>query len=233
MTTFDKALYNQYESLCLTRLSPNFILRDFMFSAEAAACEHSNFPSDDVEQVIKSGKQLCTQVLEPVLEHFGRFALTFGYQNRITIERNWTDQERAAKEHSSSPHQWDRGTFGKEVYARVDILPFCVEDGQISKQDFAHWLMYNLDIDLLMQWRGSNVHCITISPRPRRVWLEWVPSGEGTDGSNKIEFMGENYWQQTFPTLPQGQQPHFYPSATNGSMRWKLDNQVQSKETFL
>ena len=90
VTTFDKALYNQYESLCLTRLSPNFILRDFMFSAEAAACEHSNFPSDDVEQVIKSGKQLCTQVLEPVLEHFGRFALTFGYQNRITIERNWT-----------------------------------------------------------------------------------------------------------------------------------------------
>lgn len=209
-----------YELLARTRLSPNFILRDFLLSTEAASLGHSNYPSDNVDQVIASGRQLCVQLLEPILERFGRFAITFGYQSRETIEHGWSPEERAAKKHSSSPHQWDRGTFGASVYCRVDILLFCVEDGRITKEDFARWCMMNLDIDLLMQWQRSNVFCITISPKPRRVWLEWVPSGQGENGSNKIEHMGQDYWQNRFPVLPDDEKPKFRPSATNGRMYW-------------
>jgi hypothetical protein len=120
---------------------------------------------------------------------------------------------------SSSPHQWDRGTFDREVYARVDILPFDVEDKNLCKQEFGHWLMHNLDIDLLMQWSRSNVYCITISPKPRRVWLEWgsVKLGEPRQ---KI-FMGAHYWQRIFPSLPTHARPKYAPSCTGGAIQWR------------
>jgi hypothetical protein len=218
MSYFDSALYERYEELCKTRLSKNFILRDFMFSVDAAVAGHSNFPSDNVDQVIESGKQLCSRVLEPILAQFGRFALTFGYQCRETME---LDPDHAKNPKSSSPHHWDRGgRFGNDIYARVDIWPYCVEDGEVSKQDFAKWIMMNLDIDLCMGWARSNVFCITISPKPRRVWLEWVKQGKGDGGSNKIEHMGRDFWENQFPKLSAEQRPRYHPSATNGRMWW-------------
>ena len=119
---------------------------------------------------------------------------------------------------SSSPHQWDRGTFGSEAYARVDIWPFAVEDGEVSKRDYGHWAMHNLDIDLLMQWTRSNVFCITIGPKPRRVWVEW---GDISRGEPKQRvFMGADFWQRVYPTLPPSERPRFGPSHSGGAMRW-------------
>lgn len=227
MPSFSKSLYDRYEALSLTRLSKNFILRDFMFSVEAAVAGHSNYPSDNTDRVIESGKFLCSKVLEPILEHFGRFAITFGYQGRETMERTWSEQERLEKKHSSTPHHWDRGTFGDGVYARVDIMPFCVEDGLVTKREFGHWVMQNLDIDLLMQWQKANIYCITISPQPRRVWVEWTPMGKGDNGSNKIEIMGRAYWEKQFPLLPPSERPAFHPSATNGRMTWHAHSKTQ------
>jgi hypothetical protein len=172
-------------------------------------------PSKGKETQI-AGKKLCEDILEPVLHNFGKFAITFGYQSRAMIDA----YNPGCKPHSSSPHQWDRGTFGDEIYARVDILPYCVEDGEVKRHDFAKALMYNLDIDLLMQWWHSNVYCITISPKPRRCWVEWVPKGKGNNGSNNKVYMGEHFWQKTYPTLKPEERPKFGPSMTNGSMRW-------------
>jgi hypothetical protein len=44
--------------------------------------------------------------------------------------------------------------------------------------------------------------------------------GEGENGSNKIEFMGADYWQRVFPTLPEDKRPRFFPSASDGRMSW-------------
>lgn len=169
--------------------------------------------------MIESGRQLCAKVLEPILEHFGRFAITFGYMCRESIERGWLLEDRISKKCSSSPHQWDRGTFGAEIYARVDILPFCVEDGLVSRHDFGQWIMHHLDIDLLMQYHQSNVYCVTISPKPRRVWLEWFPWGRGDNETNKIEYMGRDYWQNQSLALANEDKPKFSPSETSGRMQ--------------
>jgi hypothetical protein len=211
MSTNDGRLYKKYEALCRERVSKNFILRDFLFSVEAAARGRSNYPSDNEEQVIKSAKLLCSQVLEPILEHFGRFAITFGYQARETMDQGLNAADREPKRTSSNPHQWDRGTFGEDIYARVDILPYCVEDKQVTKEKFGRWVMYNLDIDLLMMWKASNVFCITISPKPRRVWQEWVPTGQGDKGGNKIVWMGRDFWNEQYPKLPIAKRPKYHP----------------------
>jgi len=207
----------ELETLSLVRLSKNFILRDFLYSTESTALGFPNLPEDPL-MVINAGKALCEKVLEPILHHFGRFAITFGYQCRTGIERHMSQKKRLENPRSSSPHQWDRGTWGNQVYARVDVLPFCVEDGEVTKTAFGHWLMHNLDIDLLMQWKRSNVFCITISPKPRRVWFEW---GNAAMGQPRREtFMGADYWERIYPSLPDDERPRFAPSCTGGSIKW-------------
>lgn len=209
---------DELEALSTVRLSKNFILRDFLYSTESAALGLSNLPENPL-MVIKAGKALCEHLLEPILDRFGRFAITFGYQCRTGVERHISQRKRLENPHSSSPHQWDRGTWGNEVYARVDILPFCVEDGEVTKEAFGHWLMHNLDIDLLMQWKRSNVFCISISPKPRRVWFEW---GDTALGQPRREtFMGSTYWKEIYPVLPERERPKFAPSCSGGSVQWR------------
>lgn len=212
-----KPLAREYEALARTRLSKNFILRDFLFSTEAAAQGLSNFP-EHPELVIAAGGTLCQQVLEPVLAQFGRFAIVFGYQCRQAVEARMP-KSRRSNLRSSNPHQYDRQTFGDNVYARVDILPFCVEDRAVGRQEFGQWLMMNLDIDLLMQWTGRNVFCITISPEPRRVWIEWGNPKHG--GQRQQVLMGADYWQEIYPHLPESKRPRFAPSCTGGSLQWR------------
>jgi len=125
-------------------------------------------------------------------------------------------EKRDRKGRNSNPHHWDRGSFGDEVYARIDILPFCVEDGLVDRYVFSKWCMMNLDIDLLQQFSHSSACCISISPKPRRLWLEW---GSG-EAPRCTTFMGTEYWNHVYPNLPEGQRPKFAPSATGGRMFW-------------
>jgi hypothetical protein len=114
---------------------------------------------------------------------------------------------------------WDRKCWGEAIYARCDILPICVEDGEVSKHEFGRWLMHNLDLDLCMMWRRSNVFCLTISPRPRRVWVLW---GNPQIGEPKQEMlMGATSWREVYPYLPEEQRPKFGPSCTGGRMQWR------------
>lgn len=211
-----KPTKQEYEALGRQRLSKNFILRDFLFSTDAAALGMSNFPEDPA-MVIRSGRELCERLLEPILAHFGKFSITYGYACRDLIEYKWTAEQRVKQHFCSSPHNWDRMRFGEEVYARVDILPFCVADGLIDRYDFARWCMLNLDIDLLQQFTRSNGYCISISPKPRRIWLEW---GVGPGVPRCKFFMGTHYWNNIYPNLPVDERPKFAPSCTGGRMFW-------------
>lgn len=211
-------LARQFDQLARTRLSKNFILRDFLFCTASAARGLSNYP-EHPDTVIAAGRALCETLLEPILCKFGQFAITYGYQSRESIDIDLAAMGKPLNRHSSSPHHWDRQTFGDQPYARVDILPFCVEDGLVTKHEFGHWLMHNLDVDLCMTWTRSNVHCLSISPMPRRCWLQW---GRASHGEPRQEmFMGSDYWQRVYPGLPEAERPKFGPSCTGGSMQWR------------
>lgn len=205
---------DELDQILLTRLSKNFILRDFWYTSRETITGMPNLPRD-WDRVIKAGKAMCEMVCEPILAKYGRFAITFGYQAHDLLQ----DRKPEADPVKSNPHEWDRMTRPKELYARIDIMPFCVVDGTVTKEEFGSWVMHNLDIDLLMQWQKSNVYCITISERQRRVWLEWGTKGSyGNPRSNCNYLMGEDYWNYTFKNLPADRRPKFYPSTTNGRM---------------
>lgn len=205
------------EALSLVRLSPNYIFRDLMYSTECAALGLSNYP-ENPEMAIRAGKALCAKILEPIREKFGGLAITFAYQCRAGVEAKWSAKKRAENPRSSQPHQFDRGTFGDEIYARVDILVFAVEDGKVSKEDFARWCMMNLDIDLFMQWSRASICCISISPMPRRVWFRWnLPEH---NEPRRTFFMGTDFWQREYFLLPENERPKYGPSCTGGCVQW-------------
>ncbi|PKO61218.1 MAG: hypothetical protein CVU24_09630 [Betaproteobacteria bacterium HGW-Betaproteobacteria-18] len=208
----------KFDQLTRSRLSKNFILRDFLFCTASAAQGLSNFP-ENPDTVIKAGHALCDRLLEPILAHFGRFAITYGYQSRESMDCDLAKFTKLVRPNCSSPHHWDRFTFGDDVYARIDILPFCVEDGEVDKIEFGNWLMHNLDIDLCMTWTRSNVFCLTIGPMPRRCWVQW--GRPALDEPKQQMLMGADYWQRVYPALPESQRPKYGPSFTGGSMHWR------------
>jgi hypothetical protein len=62
------------------RLSKSFFMRDFLFSDIAAIHGLANVP-DDPETAIEAGTRLCTELLEPLQDAFGRIAIRSAYRS--------------------------------------------------------------------------------------------------------------------------------------------------------
>jgi len=126
-----KTKLKDVENLALTRLSKNFILRDFLYSTTSAVLGFPNTP-DDPQMVIRAGQSLCQKILEPLLAQFGKFSLRLAIN--VGLWQIWlyllpisaTTQTSAIR--TSGPLH-----LGSEVYARVDIWPFCVETARSPK----------------------------------------------------------------------------------------------------
>lgn len=63
------------------RLSPNFFMRDFLFSDIAAVHGLTNIP-DDPELAVAAGSRLCQELLEPIQSQFGRIAIRSAYRSQ-------------------------------------------------------------------------------------------------------------------------------------------------------
>ena len=68
------------ETFGRVRLSKHFFMRDFMYSEIAGFHGRSNIPQNP-DLVIKHGQALCTELLDPLEETFGRVAVRSGYRS--------------------------------------------------------------------------------------------------------------------------------------------------------
>ncbi len=104
------------EELGRTRLSPNFFMRDFLYSEISQIEQIANIPVDP-ELAVLSGKQLCANVLEPIRSQLGTVSVRSAYRspeiNRIGNEKKYNC---ASNEKNYTRHIWDiritRGTMG-------------------------------------------------------------------------------------------------------------------------
>jgi len=72
------------EDLGRVRLSPNFYMRDFLYSEVANFYGIPNIP-DNPDLAIEAGRQLCEQLLEPLNATFGRVCIRSAYRS---VRRN-------------------------------------------------------------------------------------------------------------------------------------------------
>ena len=68
------------EDLGRVRLSPDFFLRDFLYSEIASHYRIPNVP-DDPDLAIEVGTRLCVDLLEPLHARFGRLAIRSAFRS--------------------------------------------------------------------------------------------------------------------------------------------------------
>lgn len=95
MTIKKVSSITKLEDLGRIQLSKSFFMRDFLYSEIANWYGVSNFP-DHPDIAIRTGTELCQQLLEPLQEKFGRITVRSAYRspsvNQLGNEKNITAQ---------------------------------------------------------------------------------------------------------------------------------------------
>jgi hypothetical protein len=96
------------EELGRVRLSPNFFMRDFLYSEIANHYGIPNVP-DDPDLAIEVGRHLAVELLEPLHAQFGRLAIRSAYRSCSVNEFGNKNRHNCARNESNyGNHIWDR-----------------------------------------------------------------------------------------------------------------------------
>jgi hypothetical protein len=113
-----------------TRLSPNFFMRDFLFSDIASVHGLNNVP-DDPDLAIEAGRRLCVELLEPLQTAFGRVVIRSAFRS-TEVNGLGNMMQRAGKsgyncasnEQNYAAHIWDkRDQNGRMGATACIVLP--------------------------------------------------------------------------------------------------------------
>jgi len=120
--------YDQFEELGRVRLSPSFFMRDFLFSEIAVWHGMRNIP-DHPDIAIEVGRQLCTQLLEPLQATFGRLEIRSAYRSPSVNEfGNENKLNCASNESNFAAHIWDHpDSNGKRGATACIVIPWLVD----------------------------------------------------------------------------------------------------------
>ena len=136
------------------KLSSNFSLAELIKSQTATRKGIDNTPSEEHQDHLKS---LCTHVLQPVREHFGRV---------VTVSSGYRSPELCIAIGSKTTSQHAKGEAADfEIFG-------------VSNKELADWIHYNTNYDqlILEYWKESDpnsgwVHCSYSESSNRRQYL--------------------------------------------------------------
>lgn len=106
------------------RLSPNFFMRDFLYSEIADFYGVPNLPRDP-DMAIAAGRRLCIELLEPIQRTFGRIAIRSGYRSAEVTAFGNKRRHGASVAYNSAYHLWDaRDRHGRHGAAACIVIPW-------------------------------------------------------------------------------------------------------------
>lgn len=182
------------EELGRVRLSPNFFLRDFLYSEIAQMHGLRNVP-DDPDLAIAAGKALCKNLLEPLQERFGTISIRSSYRSpEVNQFGNENDLNCATNEKNYAHHIWDRrdaaGRMGATACIVVNrFIPYYERTG--DWEAMAWWVHDHLPYSAMefyprfaafnLNWREEPLRRISSMIPPRRGVLTkpGMPNWEG------------------------------------------------------
>ena len=189
-----------------TRLSPNFFMRDFLYSEIAAVHGLANVP-DDPELAVEAGSKLCEDLLEPLQQAFGRISVRSAYRSAEVNHLGNRMQKLKEKGYNCSAneanfarHIWDvRDENGFMGATACIVVPgiwerFGKEEGGWTR--LAWWIHDNLPYSELTFFPRYWAFNISWSERPRRQIRSHVaplgvltaPGMANFDGSHQSEW---------------------------------------------
>lgn len=168
------------ETLGRVRLSKHFYMRDFLYSEIGNFHEIRNLPRDP-DLAIANGRMLCTQLLDPLEETFGRLAIRSGYrspelnrygnENRLNCARNDNPLE---------CHIWDRGTGEAAIAGTSLAIPWFIDRYEAGRdwRDLAWWVHDHLPYSAMWFFPRLCAFNLDWRPTPRRMIGSYVaPKG--------------------------------------------------------
>lgn len=130
------------ENLGRVRLSKHFYMRDFLYSEIGNMHQVRNVPPDP-DLTIENGRMLCTELLDPLEETFGRLAIRSGYRSpELNGYGNRNKLNCAANDNPIECHIWDRGRGEKAIAGTSLAIPWFTDQYEAGRdwRDLAWWL---------------------------------------------------------------------------------------------
>lgn len=130
------------ETLGRVRLSKYFYMREFLYSEIGNIHHIPNIP-EDPDLAIENGRRLCSELLDPLEETFGRVAVRSGYRapalNRFGNENGLNC---ARNDNPLECHIWDRDGGRAAVAGATIAIPWFADQYAAGRdwRDLAWWL---------------------------------------------------------------------------------------------
>ena len=193
------------EELGRVRLSPNFYLRDFLYSEIANFYAIPNIP-EFPDLAIATGKQLCEELLEPLQATFGRIAVRSGYRAvAVTVFGNKRGQG-ASVAVNAAYHVWDlRDSEGCLGAAACIVIPWFADryEQGADWRELAWWVHDHLPYSHLQFFPRLCAFNIQWHERPaRRIDSFIAPKGCLTKPGMRNHGGSHSKWYRDFPTFP-------------------------------
>jgi len=169
------------EELGRVQLSKYFYMRDFMMSEISAVHGIPNIP-DDPDLALRHGRRLCTDLLDPLQETFGRIAIRSGY--RSTALNTYGNENNLNCARSDNPiecHIWDYPD--RPIAGTSLVIPWFADQYAQGRdwRDLAWWMHDHLPYSEMwffpklaafnLAWRPEPLRTISSYIAPRGMLL--------------------------------------------------------------
>ncbi len=171
------------ETLGRVRLSKHFFMREFLYSEIGNFHQIQNLP-EDPDLAIENGKALCTLLLDPLEETFGRVAVRSGYRSpTLNAFGNENKLNCARNDNPLECHIWDWGRGDRAIAGASIVIPWFSDQYESGRdwRDLAWWIHDHLPYSGLwffpklcafnLNWRPSPHRTISSYIAPRGMLL--------------------------------------------------------------
>jgi len=196
------------EELGRVRLSPNFFMREFLYSEIANFYGIPNIP-DDPDLAITAGRRLCMELLETLQESFGALAIRSAYRSPAVNDfGNKHGLNCARNEADRAGHIWDqRDRQGRLGATACVVVPWFADryaDGA-DWRALAWWLHDHLPYHHLQFFPKLAGFNITWREEPERMISSYIaPRGILTRPGMANHGGDHSEWYRGFPARRAG-----------------------------
>ncbi len=175
------------ENLGRVQLSPNFFMREFLYSEVANFHGLPNIP-ENPDLAVKIGTHICEELLEPLQETFGRITIRSAYRSP-SVNAFCNQQQRKGKSGYScgsnkgnyAGHIWDipnaKG-IGGTVCITIPSFAARYNQGQISWQALAWWIHDHLNYSAQFYFPINAAFNLSWHETPERIIKSYItPKG--------------------------------------------------------
>lgn len=164
------------ETLGRVKLSRHFYMRDFLYSEINGYHGIPNVPRDP-ELAIENGRELCSALLDPLEETFGRLAIRSGYRSpELNAHGNKNRLNCAANDHPLECHIWDRGKGMAAIAGTSLVIPWFADHYAAGRdwRDLAWWIHDHLRYSEMWFFPKLAALNLVWRPVPRRTISSYI-----------------------------------------------------------